>query len=301
MKIALIGSSGYIAGFLLKRFAEDPMIDCVLTVDQNKEADIYLNLIEPEKFNYSVLNGIDFVIFTAAISSPDRCASEYEQCWKINVNGTSYFIREAIRRNCRVLFFSSDAVFGDIPGEIYTEESETNASTPYGRMKKAVEDEFKTETFFKAIRLSYVVSAQDRFVSYCLQCIEKGEIADIFHPFYRNCITVSDVVNVVIWFVNHWSSYHCFAFNVAGKELVSRVRIADELIWQMGYKLNYSISTPDEKFYQNRPKITQMKSLYLQEYGILEENTFTEKLKKELEDSMDKKFFDKEYFNNGEG
>ena len=54
---------------------------------------------------------------------------------------------------------------------------------------------FKGERSFKAIRLSYVASAKDRFISYCLSCIEKEEVADIFHPFYRNVISVSDVVN----------------------------------------------------------------------------------------------------------
>ena len=180
------------------------------------------------------------------------------------------------------MFFSSDAVFGDIPGEIYTEKSETRAETPYGRMKKAVEDEFKKNSRFKAIRLSYVVSTRDRFVSYCLECMQKNEAADIFHPFYRNCIVVSDVVDVIIWFINHWSEYPDFALNVAGSELISRIRIADELNRQFANRLKYTISTPDGNFYKNRPQITQMKSLYMQEYGILKDETFTEKLKKEL-------------------
>ena len=282
MKIALVGSSGYIAGYLLERFSVEPSVNKVLQIDQNGNAQAYLNLLEPENFDYSILDEMDYVIFTAAVSGPDKCAAEYDFCWSVNVTGTIYFIRKALNRNCRVLFFSSDAVFGDIPGEIYTEKSETRAETPYGRMKKAVEDEFKKNSRFKAIRLSYVVSTRDRFVSYCLECMQKNEAADIFHPFYRNCIVVSDVVDVVIWFINHWSEYPDFALNVAGSELISRIRIADELNRQFANRLKYTISTPDGNFYRNRPQITQMKSLYMQEYGILKDETFTEKLKKEL-------------------
>ena len=287
MNIALVGSSGYIASFLLKRFDKEQHIKKVLKIDQNESADIYLNLLESEKFDYNVLNDIDYVVFTAAISSPDKCASDFDWCWSINVTGTSYFINETIKRNCKILFFSSDAVFGDIPGNIYDELSETRAETPYGRMKKAIEDEFKVNPNFKCIRLSYVASAKDRFISYCLNCIKNGEIADIFHPFYRNVIIVNDVVDVVIWFSKHWDEYKPFVLNVAGKELVSRVRMADELNRILDNKLKYTISTPDEEFYRNRPSITQMKSLYMQEYEILKDNTFTEKIKKEL-NSIDK-------------
>lgn len=282
MNIALVGCTGYIAGFLLERFYKEPNISNILKIDKNESADIVLNLEEAEKFDYTVLNKIDYIIFTAAISGPDKCALDFEWCWSINVTGTSYFINEAIKRDCNVLFFSSDAVFGDIPGEIYTEESQTNTTTPYGRMKKAVEDTFKNETHFKTIRLSYVVSAKDRFVLYCLKCINEDTVANIYHPFYRNCIVVSDVVDLVIWFVNNWRIYKPSVLNAAGIELVSRVRIADELNRNLENRLKYTITAPEDEFYINRPRITQMKSLYMQEYRILEENTFTEKFKKEL-------------------
>lgn len=281
MKVALIGSSGYIAQYILKRFEKMSKVDSVLRID--KAADICLDLTEAEKFDYSLLDDIDFVVFTAAISSPDQCDREFAVCWNINVIGTSYFIREAISRDCRVLFFSSDAVFGDSFGAIYDEESETQAGTSYGRMKKAVEDEFRGEKNFKAIRLSYVMSAKDRFSTYCLNCIKNGETADVFHPFYRNVVAISDVVNVVAYFVLHWDEYEPTFLNVAGKELVSRVRMADELNRFLGGKLKYKVSMPSEKFFKNRPRITQMKSLYLQKYGILPDNTFTEKIAKELE------------------
>lgn len=284
MKTALVGSSGYIAQFILKRFADEPDIESVLRIDRNDESDAFLDLSETEKFDYSMLDNIDYVVFTAAISGPDQCAKEYDACWKINVSGTSYFIQEAIKRNCRVLFFSSDAVFGDIPGKIYDEESETHAYTPYGKMKKAVEDKFKDNPLFKAIRLSYVASAKDKYYSYLLKCIRNDEVADIFHPFYRNTTVVSDVVDIITYFALHWNEYEPTFLNVAGKELVSRVRMADELNRFLDGKLKYTISMPGEEFFTNRPRITQMKSLYMNKYGIVEDKSFTEKIAKELKE-----------------
>ncbi len=284
MKTALVGSSGYIGGFIHKRLEREDGIESILKIDRNPESDVFLDLQEANKFDYCLLDDIDYVIFTAAISGPDKCAEEFDLCWKINVTGTSFFIKEAIKMGCRILFFSSDAVFGDIPGAIYTEESQTQACTPYGRMKKMIEDEFKNRPFFKAIRLSYVASAKDRFVTYCLDCVRGGKTADIFHPFYRNVIVVSDVVDTVTYFAKHWDQYEPTFFNVAGRELVSRIRIADELNRFLGGRLRYTVSMPGEEFFTNRSRITQMKSLYMQKYGIIADNTFTEKIVKELGD-----------------
>ena len=282
MKNAIVGSSGYIAKHLIEAFIAQ-LKDCeIVKIDMTDDADLKLQLTAPADFDYDKLMGIDYIIFTAAISGPDMCANEFDKCWEINVTGTSYFIREAIKRNVKVLFFSSDAAFGDIPGHIYDEDSETQAYTAYGKMKKAIEDEFKTSKLFKCIRLSYVVSENDKFISYCLSCIRKGETADIFHPFYRNCITVSDVIKAILWLMQNWERFDSFVLNLTGTELVSRVRMADEINRHFGHKLNYTVTQPGENFFKNRPQVTQMKSKYLYELNIIENKTFTEKFQNEL-------------------
>lgn len=283
MKIAVVGSSGYIAQFLIKRLETLDSITKVKKFDrEGSDLSYKLELTQAEQFDYSQLDDVNYVVFTAAISGPDQCANHYEESYNINVTGTKYFIKQALKRKCRVLFFSSDAVFGDIKGRIYNEKSQTNPNTPYGEMKKTIEDEFSAYPNFKAIRLSYVVSEKDRFVTYCLNCIREGKTAEIFHPFYRNCITITDVMDTVAWMLENWDIYPESFFNVAGKELVSRLRIVDELNRCLDHKLKYTICQPNMHFYRNRPAITQMESLYLEKYPIFKNNTFTEKIQNEL-------------------
>lgn len=284
MNVAVVGGSGYIAGFLLQRFYREPVFEKIITLGRGNKVSYYLDLLRPEEFNYKILKGIDYVVFTAAISGPDKCAVDSAECWNVNVTGTAYFIRKAMEYGCRILFLSSDSVFGSSAEGIYDERSGTNADTPYGRMKKAIEDEFKASPLFKAIRLSYVVSTKDKFTAYCLNCIKNGDVAEIFHPFYRNCIIVSDVVDVVLWFAFHFNEYKPHVLNVAGSELVSRVRIADEINRMLSGKLLYKIVKPDDKFFENRPQITQMRSVYMHEYEILKDISFTEKMQKELKE-----------------
>lgn len=287
MRLAIVGSSGYIGEYLAERFSGIDEMETVVKISRRKDADYLLDLENAEKFDYSMLTSVDGLIFAAAISSPDMCANEYETSWKVNVKGTCYFIRRAVELGCKVLFLSSDAVYGNRAGHIYTEKSLTEAETPYGKMKKTVEDNFKDSTFFKALRLSYVVSAKDRFVSYCLKCIHENREAEIFHPFYRNCITLGDVGSMVIWLINNWDNFPHSFINAAGEELVSRVRIADEINRIADGRLKFKIVRPDENFFKNRPQFIQMESIYIDSYNILERTPFTDKFQRELEGYLD--------------
>ncbi len=49
MKTALVGSSGYIADFIMKRFVKEQDIESVLKIDRNETADAILDLFEAEK------------------------------------------------------------------------------------------------------------------------------------------------------------------------------------------------------------------------------------------------------------
>lgn len=282
MNVALVGSNGYIASFLktyLKR--AEPAIN-LITVDRTGMSDYVISLAMPEKFDYDALENVEYVIFTAAISSPDKCHDEFEECWKVNVIGTEHFISEALNRGCRVIFFSSDAVFGETGARIAYEDTKTKTGVPYGIMKKHVEDRFCGNNGFKSIRLSYVVSSSDRFVSYCIRCVEDNTMAEIYHPLYRNCVSIHDVADVVLWLLLRWDELDSPFLNVTGTELVSRLQIADELNRLLDGKLRYAVTYPSDDFYGSRARITHMGSHYLYDKGILLRRSFFELLRDEM-------------------
>lgn len=279
MKIALVGSSGYISGFIIERLKDKHEI---IKIDKMGETDYYLDLQKSEDFEYGVLNGIEQVIFPAAISSPDLCEKEFQKCWQINVEGTGHFVNEALKRGCRVLFFSSDAVFGDHPDLVFDEDSLTEASTAYGKMKKAIEDRFKENRLFKAIRLSYVVSRKDKFTKYALSCREKNEVCEVFDPFNRNCIVVSDVLDCIEWLMKNWEIYDPSFLNIAGRDLVSREDIVKAINKISERKIEYKIIYPGDDFYKCRPVTTNMRSLYLFKDKILKDESFEEKICREF-------------------
>ena len=278
MKIGLVGSLGYIAGFLINKLSNHEIIK----IDKSGDYDYFLDLENSNDFDSNIFNDLDYLIFTAAISSPDLCQREYDKCWNINVIGTGNIIEKALNNNCRIIFFSSDAVYGDNPDLIFDENSITETSLAYGKMKKEIEDRFKDNGNFKAIRLSYVVSKKDKFTSYVLKCKDNNEVCEVYDPFYRNCITVSDVCNVVCWLVDNWQDFKHPFLNICGDELISREDIVKQINDLFNESIDYKVIYPGDEFYLSRPKICQMKSIYLDEYHILDKKTFKEKLIEEF-------------------
>jgi dTDP-4-dehydrorhamnose reductase len=95
----------------------------------------------PDEFDYRLIHPSDVVLLTAAISAPDICAQEYARAWGVNVTGTSRFIRNVIDRGGRVIFFSSDTVYGE-KDDVFDERAYCNPAGEYAIMKHEVEKQF---------------------------------------------------------------------------------------------------------------------------------------------------------------
>ena len=95
MNIAIVGSSGYMAGYLIKRFSDDENIN-IIKLDRTPGADFFIDLAEADQFDYNILDGIDMVLFMAAVVDQDKCAADFAFCWKIMVSGTEFFIRNLL-------------------------------------------------------------------------------------------------------------------------------------------------------------------------------------------------------------
>ncbi len=275
-KVLIVGSTGYI-GSNLKNYLEKNSIE-VVDLRNNK-----IDLKNVEYFDYSILKDLDTIVFAAAVSSPDLCALDYDNSYKVNVKGTSYFISRAIKSGCRIIFLSSDAVYGNDTHIINNELTKPKPVTAYGKMKKEVEDLFLNEPFFKTLRLSYVLSNRDKFVTYLMKCHDEKIKAEIFHPFYRNCIMLNEVMKTILWIINNWENFDCNILNLCGKELVSRIRITDEINRVQDTKIEYNIIFPGEDFFTNRHPITEMSSLFLEDIIPSIKDSFLVRLKNQLE------------------
>ena len=252
----IIGKNGFIAKKLLLR-------GNYLSTTTNVNDDIFLDLSDADNFNYNIIDENTTVIFLAAISSPDECNNNYESSYQINVIGTKHFISESLKRGAKVLFFSSDVVYGNTQ-KIVNEKSETNPFGNYAKMKDEVEKYFEGVKNFKVFRLSYVLSKEDKYLSYLQSCILKNEEAEVFYPFSRKVVFIDDVLESIENIIKLWDKFENQKFNICGESDVSRKDIADFFNKINNGKLRYKLLEPDESFWKARPKDINITSLYLE-------------------------------------
>jgi dTDP-4-dehydrorhamnose reductase len=83
----------------------------------------------------------DHVVHPAAFTAVDRCETEAETAYRVNVMGTRHVAEGARRVDAPVLYVSTDYVFDGTKAEPYLEWDETNPQSVYGRTKLAGERE----------------------------------------------------------------------------------------------------------------------------------------------------------------
>lgn len=256
-KIFVIGATGYIGSAL---FDGAKRVGAAYGTSSSGKKDLLpLCLDAPGDFDYGKIGTSDVVLLTAAISAPDICAREHDRAWAVNVTGTSAFITSAIERGARVIFFSSDTVYGE-RGEEFDERAACNPAGEYAEMKREVEQRFAGNPSFKAIRLSYVFSREDKFTRYLAECAQRNEEADLFHPFFRAIVHRDDVVSGALALAERWHEIPEQVINFGGQQVLSRVAFAECLREVHLHDLRFKVTEPDADFFRNRPRVIVMKS-----------------------------------------
>lgn len=256
-RILIVGASGYIGAALFQSAAKTTSV--IGTSSIGGDGFLSLRLDKPDEFNYNNICSDDVVLLTAAISAPDICAREHDRAWAVNVTGTSAFIQNAIERGARVIFFSSDTVYGEHE-EAFDETAPCNPAGEYAAMKREVEQRFGGNPSFKAIRLSYVFSHEDKFSRYLAGCAERSEEAELFHPFFRAIIHRDDVVEGALALAKHWDEVPEQFINFGGPQVLSRVDFAECLRETHLHNLRFKVTEPGADFFKNRPRIIAMTS-----------------------------------------
>lgn len=257
MNIFTIGATGYVGRLLHTQalsIGDAHGTSHLATVDL-----LQFRLGGANGFDYQLISPGDLVFLTSAISAPDVCEDNYAGARSINVTATVIFVEQVISRGARVLFFSTDAVYGECLVSA-DESTATRPSGKYAAMKCEVEDRFAGEACFKSIRLSYVFSAEDKFTKYLEGCASRSEVAEVFHPFSRAIVHRGDVVDGALALVQRWKEFPQAVINFGGPEVVSRLQFAEHFKNIRAPLLDYKIFEPDDAFFKNRPRTIAMKS-----------------------------------------
>ena len=250
-KIYIIGASGFIGTNLIRssHFKVRP-----ISVGR-ASGDIAFDLScdDPDRIARVLLPG-DYLIFLAAVSSPDICNNETDYARKVNVINTSELIAAATKKRCKVIFASSDAVFGS--SETPFEDSDTPCpSSLYGEMKAEIEMRFKGSPLVKIIRFSYVIGPGDKFTEMLRVNAESGGCVDIFSGFERSVVSVIDVVIGIQKMIENWEDIPFSIINFSGPEKVAREYIAKAFREKIFPNLKFRVTEAPPEFWDSRPQV----------------------------------------------
>ena len=201
----------------------------------------------------------DVVIFAAAISEPSVVSAQFDKALAVNVESTGEFISKVLEKGCKVLFLSSDAVYGDVESG-FDESHPVNPKGAYAEMKAVVEKRFEGNPNFKALRLSYNFYKDDRFTKYLRQCAESGVEAEIFDPLTRAVVHRDDTVDAILSITANWDNADGQYINCGGPQVLSRQQFTEVVKRVALPTLKFKVTQPPAKFYTERAAFSEMYS-----------------------------------------
>ena len=146
MRVLVIGASGFIGRYLVKRFSASPESEVFCTFHARPPGDdanhwYHLELTDPVMLEK--LFGLiqpDVVVHLAAMADVGTAEREPAMATAVNVAATSEIARLCNSHNARLLFVSTEYVFDGERG-FYREDDTPNPTTHYGRTKWEAEQE----------------------------------------------------------------------------------------------------------------------------------------------------------------
>jgi nucleoside-diphosphate-sugar epimerase len=175
------------------------------------------------------------------------------------VTGTGEFISRLLDRGSSVIFFSSDAVYGEQPDSF----EETQACRPlgvYAKLKHEVEQRFLGTPGFTTVRLSFVFSRDDSFTMYLSRTAAVNAEALLYSPFRRAVIHRDDVVLGAVSLARAVGEIPGNVVNFGGPAVIDRPEFASVLRAAAFPGLRWTTATPPPDFFANRARSICMAS-----------------------------------------
>jgi nucleoside-diphosphate-sugar epimerase len=258
MGIVIIGAAGYI-GRRLAAAAPDALRVYHAGGTSAPPGAPALSLEEPASFDYGRVASGDVVLLTSGIAAPDRCAADPARARAVNVTGTTEFIARVLDRGGRVVFFSTDTVYGEQP-EPFDETRPCRPLGVYAELKHEVERRFQGADGFKTIRLSFVFSRDDSFTTYLARCASTDVEASLYVPFRRAVVHRDDVVAGAIALARNFTAVPGGIVNFGGPAVVDRPEFASILAQGAFPRLRWTAAAPPAEFFTNRARAICMTS-----------------------------------------
>ena len=171
MNVIVTGSSGQLGQDVCSRLTASghtvyPLDLPDVDITDNRQVQRYFDEASP-----------DAVIHCAAFTSVDRAEREPDVCRRVNVDGTRNIAAQTQRCDAKLIYVSSDYIYGGCGSEPLVETDEAHPVNVYGQTKYEGELEARQCTRLFIVRTSWVFGLNgDNFVKTMLRLSEKQDV-----------------------------------------------------------------------------------------------------------------------------
>ncbi len=269
-KILIFGGSGLVGSTFINYTKE--LFDVSYTyntnnlqIDNSKSFKIDL-LSDDEKISTLIKqNNPDFIIHMVAYPSVDFCEENHELTTELHVNVTKKIVEYAALNDSKVVFLSTDAVFGGELNKKYTEDDLTIPVNHYGVTKLNAEKVVLKNPNNVVLRTSVVYGwhEKSRFTNWILEYLKQNKTVDPFIDQFNTPTLVDDLVKSMIKIIEKDVSG---LFHATGKTCLNRYKFALKLANSFGYdeKLILPVTSKEKKQNAPRPSSTCLDSSKLE-------------------------------------
>lgn len=178
----------------------------------------------------------DVVINCAAFTDVDRCETERDLCWKLNVDAVKNLIIATRPHGIKLIHISTDYIFDGKAGP-YREEDTPNPISFYGRSKLAAENAIHASGVNNAIIRTMVlfgvgIKVKPNFAIWLINKLAAKEKINIVDDQIGNSTIVDNLAYGILKVVEGEKTG---VYNIAGKEIESRLDFTNKLCDVFGF------------------------------------------------------------------
>jgi dTDP-4-dehydrorhamnose reductase len=210
----------------------------------------------------------DAIIHCAAYTAVDKAEDDKENCWNVNVNGTSNLAKAASEINAKFMYISTDYVFDGEGSAPFNEKDTPNPIGYYGKTKHEGEEivrELLKEWFI--IRISWVFGINgNNFIKTMLRLSETRDQLTVVNDQFGSPTYTVDLAKLLIQMIqtDKYGIYHA-----SNEGFCNWAEFAAETFEQAGKKVEVKgISTEEYPTRAVRPKNSRMAKQKLVDMGF---------------------------------
>ena len=225
MRILIIGASGFIGHYLLRRLRYNSDHEVTNTYNSRAPQDIDQSWYRLEITDHQRLNQVflqarpDVVVLLAAIADVGTAERAPERATEVNVDGAAQVARLCTRYHARLVFLSSEYVFSGDRGN-YQEDDTPKPNSHYGRTKWQAELAVAREASqWSIVRTSVVygwpLAGRRNLASSIIDSLKNNETYAGDTNTYRTPIYVEHLTEGIVKLVDN---YHPGMCHIAGED-----------------------------------------------------------------------------------